>query len=160
MIKSRIKRGIFSALLGCLAACGGPDGVSWNDTDPSADTAPRLPRALADPRFAGADLARGELLSLACQACHTLRPGDEHLIGPNLFGVFGRPAASMPDFEYSEALLGSGLTWTVESVDAWLAGPDTFLAGNNMVFAGYSEPEDRRDLLAFLVLATSEKGKQ
>lgn len=110
---------------------------------------------LDEPRFAAADLERGELLSLACQACHTLRRGQRHNVGPNLYGVFGRRAASAPDFAYSDALEGTGLVWTPKALEAWLAAPAEFVIGNNMVFAGYASDTDRRDLIAFLLRVTS-----
>ena len=110
---------------------------------------------LSSPRFASADLERGRILSLACQACHTLGAGEDHNLGPNLYGMFGRPAAQLEGFEYSEALRASGLVWTPQELEAWLAEPDGFVPGNNMVFAGYGSESDRRDLLAWLLTATS-----
>lgn len=115
---------------------------------------------LADPRYAGADLHRGELLSLACQACHTLRAGEPDNIGPNLAGVFGRDAAARPSFAYSDALRGSGLVWTPAAVEAWLANPQGFLPGTLMAFTGYRSAEDRRDVVAFLLRATSESAAE
>lgn len=109
---------------------------------------------LQEPRFAGADVARGELLSLACAACHTVREGEKHNIGPNLHGVFGRRAGSAPGFAYSGALAGSGLVWTPRAIEAWLAEPAGFVPGTTMVFAGYRSVADRRDLLAYLLVAT------
>jgi cytochrome c len=109
---------------------------------------------LVVPGFETADLERGELLSYACQACHTLRVGEPHQIGPNLHGVFGRRAGVAADFEYSDALRGSQIIWTPETLDAWLANPQEFLRGTKMVFAGYSDANDRRDLIAYLILAT------
>lgn len=109
---------------------------------------------LEEPTYADADLARGELLSLACIACHSLRPGDAPIVGPNLGNLFGSPAASKPGFAYSAALVSSGLTWTPRALDAWLAAPATFVPGTSMVFAGYASPDDRRDLIAYLLHAT------
>ena len=109
---------------------------------------------LQEPRYAGADLARGELLSLACAACHTLREGEKHHIGPNLHGVFGRKAGTAAGFAYSNALLGSELVWTPRAIEAWLAEPAGFVPGTTMAFAGYRSDTDRRDLLAFLLVAT------
>jgi len=114
---------------------------------------------LADPRYAGSDLRRGELLSLACQACHTLEAGAPDNIGPNLAGIFGRRAAARPQFMYSEALRGSGIVWTPAAVEAWLADPAGFLPGNLMPFAGYRSAEDRRDLVAFLLRATAAEAR-
>jgi mono/diheme cytochrome c family protein len=58
---------------------------------------------LREPELAAADAARGEALGLACAACHRFRAEEGTLIGPHLQGVFGRPAASIDGFAYSEA---------------------------------------------------------
>jgi cytochrome c len=111
---------------------------------------------LEEPRYASADLRRGELLSLACQACHTLKAGEPDNIGPNLSGIFGRSAAARSSFAYSDALRGSGIVWTPAAVEAWLGDPAGFLPGTIMAFAGYRSGEDRRALVAFLLRATRE----
>jgi cytochrome c len=100
------------------------------------------------------DLARGELLSLACQACHTFAVDGPHLLGPNLHGVFGRRAGSAAEFEYSPTLRAADLVWTAETLDAWLADPVGFLPGTTMAFTGYQSPQDRRDLITYLLNAT------
>jgi cytochrome c len=109
---------------------------------------------LAEPAFATADVARGQLLSLACAACHTFDAAGGTLVGPNLHGVFGRRAASVPGFDYSPALKGSGLVWTPVSLEAWLEEPASFVAGTKMAFTGYRSAEDRRNLIAYLLHAT------
>lgn len=107
-----------------------------------------------EPEFAGADVARGELLGFACAACHKFRAEEGTLIGPNLQGVFGRPAAALEGFTYSPALEQSGLVWTPRSLEAWLADPAEFVGGTTMAFTGYRSAEDRRDLIAYLLRAT------
>lgn len=109
---------------------------------------------LAEPELAGADVGRGELLGLACAACHRFRAEQGTLIGPHLQGVFGRAAASVPGFGYSAALRESGLVWTPRSLEAWLANPAGFVEGTTMAFTGYRSAEDRRDLIAYLLQAT------
>ena len=121
----------------------------------AADTTGTAEQYLSDTRYATADIQRGRILSLACQACHTLGAGEDHNLGPNLHGMFGRPAAQLEGFEYSDALRASGLVWTPSVLESWLAEPDDFVPGNNMVFAGYASESDRRDLLAWLLTATS-----
>jgi cytochrome c len=109
---------------------------------------------LEEPRFAAADSARGELLGLACAACHPLAAGERALVGPSLHGVFGRRAGAVAGFAYSPALRQSGLVWTPVSLEAWLADPTGFVAGTTMAFSGYRSAEDRRDLIAYLLRAT------
>jgi cytochrome c len=76
------------------------------------------------------------------------------MVGPNLHGVFGRPAGSAAEFEYSPALRAADFAWTPETLDAWLADPVGFLPGTTMAFTGYQSRHDRRDLIAHLVNAT------
>jgi cytochrome c len=109
---------------------------------------------LAQPELAAADAARGELLGLACAACHRFRAEEGTLIGPHLQGVFGRTAASVAGFAYSPALRESGLVWTPRSLEAWLSNPAGFVEGTTMAFTGYRSAEDRRDLIAYLLHAT------
>ena len=124
-----------AALLGCSPSAGPP--VSAGSS------------AAAD------DSERGELLSLACQACHSFGPGGAHLVGPNLAGVFGRTAGTAPGFDnYSEALKRSGIVWSPAVLDRWLADPAGFLPGTTMAFTGYQAAQDRAALLAFLTIAT------
>jgi cytochrome c len=157
------RRVVLLALL--LAACdsGTPPAVGS-----AAQPAPPLVRAaeldpgpiktaaeyVSDPELANADAKRGELLGLACAACHRFRAEEGTLIGPHLQGVFGRPAASVEGFAYSEALRRSGLVWTPRSLEAWLANPAGFVEGTTMAFTGYRSAEDRRDLIAYLLHAT------
>jgi cytochrome c len=151
-------------LVPMLAACegGGNAGAAAVEVPVAAVTAngfdfgpvKTAAEYLQEPELAGADFARGELLGLACAACHTFRAGEGTLIGPNLHGVFGRPAAAVAGFDYSPALEQSGLVWTPVSLAAWLANPTGFVAGTTMAFSGYRSPEDRRDLIAYLLRAT------
>jgi len=132
---------IFAAVLAC--ACGSDirdAGGAFEDSESAAA------RRRSD---------RGELLSLACQACHALTPDGGPDIGPTLYGVFGRPAASVPGFEYSAALREAGFSWSAAELDQWLQAPGDFLPGTNMVFAGYGDTQDRRALIEWLQEATA-----
>lgn len=101
------------------------------------------------------DMDRGRLLGQACLACHSLEPGGAHLVGPNLAGIFGRPAGTAAGFSnYSPALQRSGIVWSTAELDRWLADPAGFLPGTTMAFTGYQSAADRSALIAFLVTAT------
>ena len=162
-------RALTAAFAGlALGACGAPSGAPPSAVAAGAadlalspqpvpfDPGPVRSAAeyLAAPPFATADLARGEILALACAACHRFGAGEGTLIGPNLHRVFGRPAAALPDFDYSPALAASGLVWTPVSLEAWLVEPAGFVRGTTMAFSGYRSAEDRRDLIGYLLKIT------
>jgi cytochrome c len=157
-----------------LAACHPAAGPASTAGAANAEAPAQRPRsvAVADTRaralqgavhglpLAKANLRRGELLSLACQACHTFKAGaGDGSKGPNLNGIFGRRAAREPGFDYSDALRNSGIVWTAQQLDKWLANPADFVAGTKMTFDGYQSASDRRDLIAYLELATAPPSK-
>jgi len=117
-------------------------------------SAPQEPADPTAPPAAAVDNRRGELLSLACQACHTLTQGGSHQVGPNLYGIFGRTAGQAPGFTYTPALRDSGIVWSPSELDRWLADPAGYLPGTTMAFTGYQVAEDRAALINYLVDAT------
>src|SRR6476620_7808430 len=78
------------------------------------------------------DLAHGAKLWGKCRACHTLERGGKYKAEPNLHGLFGRAAGGAPDYNYSEAMRRSGLTWTEETLDRFLAAAQDYLPGTKM----------------------------
>lgn len=110
--------------------------------------------ALAAATAAGAaradgDPARGEKRFEECATCHTLERGVNN-VGPSLFGLFGRKAGSVEDFRYSPAMKMSGVTWTPQTLDKFIADPQMAVPGNRMPFAGMTDAGDRADLIAYL----------
>jgi cytochrome c len=96
------------------------------------------------------DTARGREIFNQCLACHAPDPADVPNPGPDLRGVIGRPAGSVPGYRYSRALRSARRIWTETSLDAFLADPQAAVPGNTMPFPGISEEAQRRDLIAYL----------
>jgi cytochrome c len=99
------------------------------------------------------DVAKGQLVFNRCRACHAIGGGARNKAGPQLNGVVGRKAASVPGFKYSDAMsaaAGGGLVWTEANLAAYLESPDAFLPRGVMAFAGVKDAGDLGDLIAFL----------
>jgi cytochrome c len=92
------------------------------------------------------DPNRGEALYEACQDCHSL---DKNDVGPRHRGVFGRKAASLPDYDYSDALKSANIVWNEETLDKWLTDPQAVAPGAKMFFH-LDNPQDRADVIAYL----------
>jgi cytochrome c len=99
------------------------------------------------------DAARGEARFKDCAACHKLDAGANE-VGPSLHGVFARKAGELADFRFSPAMKRSGVTWTPETLDKYIADPQAFIPANRMPYAGMSNASDRADLIAYLQKAT------
>lgn len=103
--------------------------------------------SLLNTARADGDAARGErLYNSRCIACHSL---DANRVGPRHRGMFGREAGSVPDYQYSAALVSASLHWSAELLDQWLQNPETLVPGQRMNFRVPSA-EDRADIIAFL----------
>ena len=100
--------------------------------------------------LAKADSKKGQADAKICATCHNFDKGGAAKIGPDLWGVVGRPVASAPGFSYSDALKGVGGDWTYEKLNHWIGDPKAMAAGTKMAFAGEKEPQKRADILAYL----------
>ena len=101
-----------------------------------------------------ADAAAGKSLFARCQMCHTLDPNGPTMLGPNLHGLFGRKAGSLPGFNYSAAMKESGVVWDDGTLAKYLRDPKHFIPGNHMAFPGLTSDAELADLLAYLKEAT------
>lgn len=104
----------------------------------------------ADPALALGDAERGRKVFAVCAACHREASTEVPNPGPDLHGVFNRPAGSVPGFRYSRALRNAKRTWTDAALDTYLADPQAAIPGNTMPFPGIPDEAQRRDLIAYL----------
>jgi cytochrome c len=87
-----------------------------------------------------------------CTACHSIEQGGANGIGPNLYGILGKPIGQhAAGFAYSGDLAGHGGDWTFENMDTWLKAPKQFAAGTKMTFAGLGSAEDRANVMLYLL---------
>lgn len=104
---------------------------------------------------------RGAQLFVQCISCHAVDQNDEQRHGPPLHRLFGRPAGSVPGYNYSEILRqagNQGLVWDEQSLDALLADPRGYLPGLRMAIDPIDEPSDRHALISYLAAVYADGG--
>ena len=106
--------------------------------------------ALSSPVSRAADATRGAAaFSTYCAECHSMKEGKDKK-GPSLFAAFGRAATKHEGFVYSDALKASGITWTSDKLDAYIANPRALVPGGKMKYDGLADAAERADLVAYL----------
>lgn len=108
--------------------------------------------SLANQYAWGQDAQRGAHVFRKCKVCHTVDPAEPLKLAPPLAGVLGRPAGTIPGYEYSDSMQAAskaGLIWSKEALNYFLDRPDTFMPGTYMTFAGLEQAE-RQDVIAYL----------
>lgn len=100
------------------------------------------------------DAQRGhELFKRQCSACHQIGPDAINRVGPRLNGIFGRRAGTLADFKYSKSMArmgADGLTWTLDTLHAYVENPKALVSGTRMNYRGMADAQARGALLAFL----------
>ena len=105
-----------------------------------------LPGA-ADAQESGIERGRA-LFQRQCGACHQATP-PRNAVGPTLQGVVGRVAGAAQGFNYSPAIQNSGITWTPDTLETFLANPTAMVRGTRMVLR-VTDEQQRKDIIEFL----------
>lgn len=143
---------LFTAV-GLVSACAGVENHATDD-------------AATGDASAG-DASAGKRAYLKCQSCHVVADDEGRIIagrrtplGPNLYRMIGRRAATVEGFRYSRSLVAAGeagLVWDEESFVAYVMNPNGFVreylddssAGSTMT-SGLRDSEDALNLFAYL----------
>ena len=72
-------------------------------------------------------------------------------MGPNLYGVAGRRAATQPGYRYSPALEASGLTWNRGTLTTWIVATEALVPGNWMLFHSPLAPAEVPRLVDYIL---------
>jgi cytochrome c len=99
---------------------------------------------------AAGDAKAGAAVFKRCAVCHTSDKGGGDGLGPDLFGVVGRKAATRPGFAYSAPLQKAGIVWNEATLTKWVAGPARMVPGTKMAFGGITSKKQQADVVAYL----------
>ncbi len=96
------------------------------------------------------DVAHGEKVFKKCSACHMIAADGKNKIGPNLWGVIGRTAGAIDDYNYSKAMKAYAKEWTFEEMNSYLIKPQAYIKGTKMAFAGLRKEKDRASVILYM----------
>ena len=94
-----------------------------------------------------------------CALCHTFEKGGARMAGPNLFGIVGEKAGVRQGFAFSPAMKASGIVWSPETLDAFIAAPQKVVPGTRMAFAGERDAAKRRAIVDYIQSMHPETSK-
>ena len=106
--------------------------------------------SFAGPALADGDAAAGEATFRVCKTCHRIGEGAKNFVGPELNGVVGRKAGTVPGYNYSDANKNSGLTWDEATLAKYLKSPREVVPGTKMAFPGLQSDSDIANVIAYL----------
>lgn len=95
-------------------------------------------------------VALGEDAFQTCTGCHSVAPDGRSAAGPNLYGVMGRKAGSLEGYSFSDAFAASDITWDEASMDGFLADPQGYIPGSEMLVGAVPDEEQRKAIIAYL----------
>jgi len=96
------------------------------------------------------DAQKGKTVFNVCLACHTIGPGAQNKIGPELNGLDGRKAGTVSNFDYSDANKSSGIVWNEETFEDYIKNPTAKVPGTKMIFPGIKNEQQEKDLWAYI----------
>jgi cytochrome c len=99
---------------------------------------------------AAQDAAKGQQAFGLCRACHQIGEDAQNMLGPELNGLDGRKAGSVPDYAYSDANKKSGIVWKADTFKQYIKNPQAMIPGTKMTFVGIPDEQKIADLWAYV----------
>jgi cytochrome c len=96
------------------------------------------------------DAQKGQVVFNICLACHSIGPGAQNKVGPELNGLDGRHSGSAPNFDYSDANKKSGIVWGEEIFKKYIQNPQGIVPGTKTIFPGIKNEQQVNDLCAYV----------
>ncbi|KNZ57371.1 cytochrome c [Puccinia sorghi] len=109
--------------------------------------------------------AGAKLFGQRCATCHTVEKGAPHkaclslslFLSPKAIHLsiyFGRRTGQAAGYNYTEANVKKGITWSEETLMEYLIDPKKYIPGTKMAFAGLKKEKERANIVAYLKNST------
>src|SRR5262249_32424181 len=119
-----------------------------------------LTLAISTGAASAQDVAAGETSFRKCQLCHDVGEGAKNKLGPELDGLNGRKAGGVENFNYSESLKSSRITWTEETFKEVIKDTRGEIPTTTMLLPGVKDDKELGDLWAYLTQFGTDGKKQ
>src|SRR5260370_27148002 len=96
------------------------------------------------------DAQKGKIVFNVCLVCHAIGPGAQNKIGPELNGLDGRRAGTVPNFDYSDTNKNSGIVWNEETFEEYIKNPMAKIPETKIAFPGIKNDQQAKDLWAYI----------
>jgi cytochrome c len=96
------------------------------------------------------DAQKGKTVFNVCLVCHAIGPGAQNKIGPELNGLDGRKAGTVPNSTIPDANKNSGIVWNEETFEDYIKNPAAKIPDTKMTFAGVKNEQQVKDLWAYI----------
>jgi cytochrome c len=106
---------------------------------------------MASPYARAGDVSAGsDVFKTECAECHSVKEGKNKK-GPSLFGIVGRNAGSLTDYNYSDAMKQVHWVWTPDKLHDYLSQPARqAVPGSKMKYDGLTDPKQLDDVITYL----------
>ncbi|WP_410471558.1 c-type cytochrome [Faucicola mancuniensis] len=106
--------------------------------------------AVSLPVYTQGDSVKGKTYyDQECEQCHKLVAGNNKK-GPQLSKIYGAKSALLTDYQYTDALKNSQITWDSTELDRYIANPKQAINGTRMRSDPINDKQMRQDIIAYI----------
>ena len=150
----RVSKSLVTAVAAVLLVACEPGPAPSSDISASDAAKPQKNRTAKPAGLPPARQLKGMTAFLACVACHSIREGAPHRVGPNLWGIQGQPAGTREGYTYSPALIAAGeagLVWEQGTLVAWITKTEAMVPGTWMLYHNWLSTSEIQAVAEFVL---------